>query len=315
MLAATEDEIKFVTEYMASQAPDLEVTFVQKVYAENIVGHVHEVWDVHTDKDRWWVITSPMNLYSQEQFPNMDIALTFHVGLCLRIPRTEKQKRSAPPVEPFDACFRQISDAREALSQAQEVSDFQALGVRCREMLLAFTDAAQNVFPWTSADPPPKRADFKAWVDHVCSVILQGASHEHRRLLFKTFLDAAWKFDNWLTHAKNSTWFDAEAAVSATEESLTLCISTILRHLRGVPDLCPKCGSSRLSREMAPSADDPEEIWERPACQKCGWTGTETLSKPGRPLRKKKRRRKVKGECSIQTMPLRRLNKPTRERD
>jgi hypothetical protein len=65
MLPATEDEIKFVTQYMASQAPDLDVTFVQKVYSENILGHVHEVWDVHTNKDRWCLITNPMNLYSQ----------------------------------------------------------------------------------------------------------------------------------------------------------------------------------------------------------------------------------------------------------
>jgi hypothetical protein len=35
---------------------------------------------VHTDVDRWWVIMQPTNLYAQEQFPNMDLALTFHVG-------------------------------------------------------------------------------------------------------------------------------------------------------------------------------------------------------------------------------------------
>ena len=51
----------------------------------------HDIWDVHTDVDRWWVITEPMNLYSQDQFPNMDLALSFHVGLCLRIPRSERQ--------------------------------------------------------------------------------------------------------------------------------------------------------------------------------------------------------------------------------
>jgi hypothetical protein len=38
MLPATQDEIDHVTEYMRSQAPDLEVTFVQKVYSENPEG-------------------------------------------------------------------------------------------------------------------------------------------------------------------------------------------------------------------------------------------------------------------------------------
>lgn len=101
MLSATEEEIEHVEDYMASQAPDLTVEFLQKVYVENIAGQAHAVWDVHTNKDRWWVITNPMNLYSQEQFPNLDYALTFHVGLCIRIPRTEKQKVSELPMSPL----------------------------------------------------------------------------------------------------------------------------------------------------------------------------------------------------------------------
>src|SRR6266851_6587427 len=174
MLAATDDEIHRITEYMGSQAPDLTVEFLQKVYTENVMNVRHDIWDVHTDKDRWWVITSPTNLYSQEQFPNMDLAVTFHVGLCLRIPRSEKQKLSELPVEPFAQCYRYISEASDALTQAQEVLDYQSIGMRCREALLAFVDGAQTVVPWTSADEKPKRADLRAWADHVCSVTMAG---------------------------------------------------------------------------------------------------------------------------------------------
>ncbi len=106
MLPATQEEIDQVTSYFEWQARDLKVEFIQKVYTESILGHRHDVWDVHTDKDRWWVITNLSNLYSQEQFPNMDLAVTFHVGLCLRIPRSEKQKLSDLPLEPFAQCFR-----------------------------------------------------------------------------------------------------------------------------------------------------------------------------------------------------------------
>src|SRR5580704_13558896 len=105
------------------------------------------VWDVHTNVDRWWVITNPMNLYSQEQFPNMDLAVTFHVGLCLRIPRSEKPKLSDIPLEPFAACFRMASEASDALASAQEVSAYQAIAVRCREAMVAFIGAAQVVVP------------------------------------------------------------------------------------------------------------------------------------------------------------------------
>jgi hypothetical protein len=62
MLPATQAEIDHVTSYMEWQAPDLAVKMVQKVYAENVLHVRHDVWDVHTNVDRWWVITEPMNL-------------------------------------------------------------------------------------------------------------------------------------------------------------------------------------------------------------------------------------------------------------
>src|ERR1035441_1003375 len=159
MLPATQEEIEHVTEYMRSQAPDLIVEFGQKVYSENVLHVRHDVWDVHTNADRWWIITEPMNLYSQEQFPNMDLALTFHIGLCLRIPRNERQKLSELPVEPFAESYRYVQEDADALAQASEVADYQSVGVRCREALLAFVKAAQTVIPWTAKEEPPKKAD------------------------------------------------------------------------------------------------------------------------------------------------------------
>src|SRR4051794_27660145 len=100
-----------------------------------------------------------MNLYSQEQFPNMDLALSFHIGLCVRIPRGERQKLSELPAEPFIECFRGLQEASEAVTQAQENSDYQSIGVRCREALLAFSNAAQSVVPLTAPTSPPRRAD------------------------------------------------------------------------------------------------------------------------------------------------------------
>jgi hypothetical protein len=124
----------------------------------------------------------------------------------------------------------------DALAQAQEVADYQTIGVRSREALLAFISAAQTVIPWTSAEEPPKKADLKAWGDHICNVALPGASHEQRRHLYKTLLESAWKFTNWLTHAKFSHWHDAEAAIEITQNAIGLCISAVIRFIRGVPD-------------------------------------------------------------------------------
>lgn len=312
MLPATQEEIDHVTGYMHSQAPDLEVTFVQKVYSENVLHVRHDVWDVHTNVDRWWVITEPMNLYSQEQFPNMDLAVTFHIGLCLRIPRSERQQLSALPIEPFAEAYRCLEEAQDALQHSSEVADYQAIGVRCRETLLAFAGAAQAVIPWTSKDEPPKKADLKAWADHICNSALPGAEHEHRRHLYKTLLDSAWKFVNWLTHAKSSHWHDAEAGIAATESAIALSTSAVIQHIRGVPEHCPACGSHRLSPERGCRMDLPDVEWERPVCDKCGWTGTpvpvkNTASLPKPPSSP------PEGECVIPTVPLRQLRRPSDE--
>jgi hypothetical protein len=318
MLPSKPEEKQAIIDYMNSQAPDLTVEFLQKVYVENVLSHQHAVWDVHTNADRWWVITNPTNLYSQEQFPNMDLAVTFHVGLCLRIPRGERSNLSELSVEPLAGCFRHMSEASDALASAQEVSDFQAVGVRCREALLAFTGAAQIVIPWKGdAIVEPKQADFKAWVDHICSVSLSGQTHEYRRHLFKALLDEAWRFSNWLTHAKTSAWHDAEAAVTTAEHALGLATSLVLRHVRGAPDACPACGSTRLSPQRGVHSNVPDVEWERPTCEKCGWVGDPVpiLPTPEAYARSGEDRAPPEGDCVIPTVPLRELRRPRGRKD
>src|ERR1700684_2931153 len=145
MLKASEEEIESVREYFEWQAPDLEVTFLQKVYSESVLNVRHDVWDIHTNKDRWWVITGGANLYSQEQFPNMDLALTFHIGLQIRIPRNEEQQEQDIRILPFAPVFQKVEGAETAVSQALNLADYQAIGVRCREVLLEFIGVAQDM--------------------------------------------------------------------------------------------------------------------------------------------------------------------------
>lgn len=246
MLPATEEERDTVVGYFLSQSRGAEVIFLQKVYAEAVLGHRHDVWDVHASDGRWWVITNPTNLYSQAQFPNMDLAVTFHMGLCLRIPRTQRQRVSDRAVVPFGEVFTRLSEASDALTQAQNVADYQAIGMRCREALLAFVAAAQDVAEWT-AGAAPKRADFRAWSELICDTALAGPSQKERRHLLKSSLADAWTFANWLTHAKSATWHDAETAQATTEHVLGMAASLVIRHTRAVPEECPGCGSPHLS--------------------------------------------------------------------
>jgi hypothetical protein len=312
MLPSTPEEKQAIVDYMNWQAPDLAVEFVQKVYVENVLSYQHAVWDVHSNVDRWWVNTNPTNLYAQEQFPNMDLAVTFHIGLCLRIPHSEKSRLADLSVEPLAACFRHMAEASNALASAEEVSDFQAVGVRCREALLAFTAATQVAMPWTgNIATKPKQADFKAWVEHICFTCLPGKSHEDRRHLFKVLLGEAWRFSNWLTHARASSWHDAEAATTTVEHALGLAASLVIRHVRAVPHACPACGSTRLSPQRVTHSSAPDVEWERPTCTKCSWAGDPTpiLPTPQAYAANRERESPV-GDCVVPTAPLRELRKP-----
>jgi hypothetical protein len=173
MLKATEEEIEEVREYFEWQAPDLEVTFMQKVYSEAVGNTRHDVWDIHTNKDRWWVITGGTNLYSQEQFPSMDLALTFHIGLIIRIPRTEEQREDDLRILPFGRVFEKMEETGTALTQAQSLTDYQAVGVRCREALLELIGIAQDSAMWT--DKPPQRANFRAWRKSSATIFCRAA--------------------------------------------------------------------------------------------------------------------------------------------
>jgi hypothetical protein len=61
---------KDIADYVEIEARGETVKHVEKVKEEVIIGEQFEVWDVTTDKDRWWVITNLTNLYSHTAVQN-----------------------------------------------------------------------------------------------------------------------------------------------------------------------------------------------------------------------------------------------------
>ena len=82
----SEPEVQAIKDYVEWQCRGEEkVLHAEKVASERVLGREHDVWDVHTDKERWWVITSATNLYSQTLMPSLDYTLSFHIGLMARM--------------------------------------------------------------------------------------------------------------------------------------------------------------------------------------------------------------------------------------
>jgi hypothetical protein len=311
MLASTQEERETVEEYFLWQSPKASISFLQKVYCETVAGHKHDVWDVHASDGRWWVITNPTNLYSQTQFPNLDYAVTFHLGLCVRIPRTDEQKETDAYFTPFSALLNELHNLPDSLGQAKSLSDYQGMGVKCRELLLSFVGAAQDAIKWP-VEKPPQRANFRAWTDTIFDTVLGGQVQQERRRLFKSLFNEAWTFANWLTHTKSATWHDAEAAQTTVDHAIGFGVSLLLRVIRIVPEQCHKCGSPNLSPQEARPDEMPDTVWQRPACEDCDWTGLPVRVDPDAPQTELITRQggENTGECIIPNVPLTRLTRP-----
>src|SRR5260370_2859792 len=124
-----------VSDYVEVEARE-KVLHAEKVKSEHILGRDHDCLDVHTNKDRYWVITSPSNLYSQHYFPSLDFTLSFHVGVTARIMARSRGAPDDAQKARLTPAWRRWEHAADTLDTAQEAEDFQAVGVRCRECLI-----------------------------------------------------------------------------------------------------------------------------------------------------------------------------------
>jgi hypothetical protein len=263
-----EHEQRAVREYVESQAPE-RVVHLEKVASERVYGKRHDVWDVHTNRRRWWVVTDPTNLYAQKDFPSLDYILSFHVGLMARVSsRQQKEATSGPERERMLAAWRRWEQAAEALDLAEEPEDFQAVGMRCRECLLELVQAASHPSMLQSGEEAPKRGDFVHWSEIVARTIARG---EEIGSFLKSAAKATWQLVNWLTHAKNAVRMDGQIALNATNVVLGTFAMALLRHEQGAPDRCPSCSSYQVDVDYRIGVEGDDPVATFSVCSRCGW--------------------------------------------
>lgn len=268
-----EHERRHVIRYWNSQsAEDEEVTHAEKIHTEVVSnGRRYDVWDVHATDGQWWVITNMTNLYSKAHFPTMDHALNQHIGLIERV-RAKEFKRSHTTEEQQDrlaTSWRRVEQANDALAEADESEDFQAVGMRCRECLLAFIREVATEAMVPQGEDMPKQGAFLPWSELVVNTIASGGHSERIRAYLKGVARHTWDMVQWLTHTSNATLFDGEMAVEATGHLLVVFSYALVRYERGEPSRCPVCGSYRLAGDYRP------ELGRGGAyvtlCEACGW--------------------------------------------
>lgn len=264
-MESPQHEARFVREYVEGQTGE-PVSRLEKVASERVMGALHDVWDVRTDADRWWVVSNPMNLYSHDQHPSMDHVLSFHCGLMLRVVDRQRKESHEGEEQYLPGTWRRFGQAVDAFNTAEEAEDFQAVGVRLRECLLTFAgEAVSDHWPPVEGERP-KAGDFKGWAACLVTALANG----RRRSYLRALCDETWNLVTWLVHELNAVRADADLALDATRHLLDLLGLFIVRQWGHRPERCPECGSYRVvSDYRSELEDDPPPYFV--LCAACGW--------------------------------------------
>jgi len=264
----SEPEERSIRDYVNSQSPeDNQAVLVQKVGSRRVLGHRRDLFDVHCAQSRWWVITDPTNLYSQDDFPQIEQALTFHIGLgAVLAERSRSALEDAEIEAQVASSWRRFQQAVDTMNDAEESEDFQAVGVKCRDALIALAKD-HAVAGWLGeVTQPPKAADFKGWGN----IFAERLSEGRMRNYLKALVDKTWDLTVWLQHNSNATPLDADIVLEATGQLIGALAKLIHRHEVGEPARCPRCDSYRV-REDVENDDVNEGFWNSDVCAACGW--------------------------------------------
>ena len=262
------DSEQDIARYVEIEADDENVQHVELIKTEYVAGEKYQVWDVLTDKNRWWVLTNITNLYLQSDFPSLDYTLSFHVGLMLRV---RSQRNSADHEEPhaLDEVFRRQAQAAERLDRAVEAVDFQAVAMQMRECLLALSTALRRTID-LQAENSPKEADFKAWIELVISKLCPGGAKKELRSYLKSNAEKTWALVNWLTHYRRASKIECDILMNACGTLVGDLWSLLDHEMTNPLAECPNCISRHMRSHY--DADFGEEGTYYVTCGVCGWS-------------------------------------------
>jgi predicted RNA-binding Zn-ribbon protein involved in translation (DUF1610 family) len=268
-LGRNENEAERISDYVQWQCvKDKErVTYLEKVMTEPVFGTRYDCWNVRTNKERYWVITNPTNLYSQKLFPSLDYTLSFHIGLMTRVQAQRKGTSDDRLADRLASAFRRWEQAAEALDRSEESEEIQAVGMRCRECLITLARSIANPAMVPKGREIPKAGDFIHWSELIADTIASGPSNQEIRGYLKNIARSTWQVVSWLTHASNSITHDGKIALHATYEVLNSFGAALIRSERKTLDRCPRCGSLRIGIIYKPDAETDDAL-----CESCGWS-------------------------------------------
>ena len=258
-----------ITNYVHMETDDETVKHVERVKTEYILGKTYEIWDVATNKNRWWVITNPTNLYSQKQFPSLDYMISLHVGLTMRIQSRPEGPNISDPNQ-FDEVFRRQEQAKDRFDRAIEAEEYQAVGMQLRECLISLIAVLRQRIELPANVEKPQDANFIGWtntlMDHLCS----GKRNKELRKYMKVTSEKTWQLVNWLTHARNANKTASFVAIDGCDMVVGHYIQLLHMEQTDRTNTCPQCSSRNIRSHFDISIEPDGAYYD--TCGVCDWS-------------------------------------------
>lgn len=258
-----------IANYVHGQARDETVQHVEKIKEEFVLGDKYEIWDVVTNKNRWWVITNLTNLYSQKHFPSLDYTLSFHIGLMMRI-RSRPENASSDDPSPFDEVFRRQEQAKARNDRAVEAEDYQTVGMHLRESLLSLVAALRRRVQLPAEIERPQDANFVAWSAVLMDQLCGGGSNKELRQHLKNMAKETWQLVNWLTHDRNASDIASTIAIHSCDTVVGHFVQILMRERTGNTQECPLCKSRNIRTHFDIGIEPDGDYYM--TCGVCDWS-------------------------------------------
>lgn len=258
-----------IANYVEIEAPDENVEHVEKIKREVVLGDIYDIWEVITDKDRWWVITNLTNLYSQKHFPSLDYTLSFHIDLMMRL-RSRNDSVDGDEPSPFDEVIRRGEQASAKHDNAIEVEDYQAVGMLLRESLVSLISAMRRRIDISVDIDRPQDSNFIGWTEVFANQICVGRENKDLRKHLKNIAKETWQLVNWLTHARHANKTASSIAIHSCQTVIGHFIQIIQRERTDKTDECPVCKSRDVRTHFDISIQPDGDYYM--SCGVCDWT-------------------------------------------
>src|SRR3546814_19114167 len=106
--------------------------------------------------------------------PSLDYTLSFHIGLMARVQARREIAGGDEILDFLSTTQRKIYQAQLAFDEAEEIEDFQAVGLQCRAAMTSFARAIVAAGLFAALEVPPQtRSDaLRVWqlCDRTCSL-------------------------------------------------------------------------------------------------------------------------------------------------